>query len=117
MSPTFLASFPNSRVKPRSATSSESPSTVTVKPAGAGTGPLGTTVVNVADPNFTFLTIENMHATDSMAFGFDPATLIAHTKEFVLKASQAIDDESPETMYGISLTANDIPVQLLRGVG
>ena len=114
--PTFLASFPNSRIKPRSATSNEDPVPHTVKAAGTGTGPNGTTQIAVENPNRTFLTIHNLSETNDIAYGFDPAALAAGTKKKTIKKTQALDDESKDAVYAIGIGA-DCAVETLEGQG
>lgn len=122
-----LASFPNSRIKPRTATTAEIPTKVLVKQAGTGLGPNGTTLIATANLNRTFLTIENadpdaivtetFDANKNIAYGFDPVTLASGANRFALKHLQAIDDESLDNVYAIALGTVDVPINILEGEG
>lgn len=114
---TYLASFKNSRVYGRKATTSAE-----TLAANAAVAP-AVTVLAVADPNRTYLQVRNLHATDSLRYGYATGG-VAPTAAFLLANGQELragevdnDLEDPEAVYAVSETANPIPVALDKGVG
>lgn len=115
-----LASFPNSRINPTPATSLAVQSVVTV-PANTASDPL--THIVAANPNRTYLTIYNTHATDSMRFmnytgsGAIPTKAQILANGFLLIAGAAYEIDTPEAVFAISTTASTIPLDLEEGSG
>lgn len=112
-----LASFKNSREYARKATTQAVTNDIVV---ANNAGP--PTLIVPADVNRTYATIRNLHATDSMTYGYatggvPPTLAFLLADGFELKAGEAIDLESPEAVYAVSQTANPIPIDTDLGVG
>ena len=108
---TARASFKNSRVTPRSATSSANVDKINV-----ATGP-GNTVLAAENSNRTYLTCRNENNVlgDDIRYDyFDNANIL--TEGFLLKASEAIDLESTQTIYARAV-ANPVLISTDEGVG
>lgn len=100
MSITPKASFKNSRITPRSATL-----TSAVDKLSISTGPANT-LVSAANSNRTYLTMRNENSTtgeDLRYDYFDNANIL--TEGFLLKASEAVDLETTETVYARAVSA------------
>lgn len=89
---TDLASFPNSRIKPRAATRIATPGTRSL----AFTD--GVVSVLPANADRTYATLKNNSTTAGLTYCYGSAANIA-TDFFRLGAGQAIDLESPEEVF------------------
>ena len=113
-----LASFKNSRVYGRKATTSASTADLVIN---AIAGP--PTLILAADLDRTYGTLENLHATDSMKYMYRASGAAIPTiaqilaNGFELLAGVGVDTESPEELYGLSTTVNPIPVDIDQGRG
>jgi hypothetical protein len=89
------ASFKNSRINPRSATTEAD--TVRVSVAGG----LTNTLLLAADSSRTYVTVRNTSSTDNLRYAYsdDPNIL---TEGMLLKAGEAADLESPTDIYARS---------------
>lgn len=98
------ASFKNSRVQPRAATSSANVFQVPV-----GLGPANTTIVT-PNTNRTYITIRNENTTagEDLRYDYEDNANIL-TEGFLLKAGEAIDLETKGVIYGRAVSA---PVNL-----
>lgn len=100
MAQTARASFKNSRISPRSATL-----TSEVDKLSIPTGPANT-LVSAANTNRTYLTLRNENSTAGEDLRYDyfdnPSIL---TEGFLLKASEAVDLETTETVYARAVSA------------
>lgn len=91
------ASFKNSRIFPRPATTSADTGEVAVAIIGGGASPNGNTAIRAANPNRTYLTLFN--------FGPNPLR-IAYTDdvsmgdEFLIPVSSSYDVDTSETVFG-----------------
>lgn len=96
---TSLASFKNSRVSTRQATTSADVVKITV-----ATGP-GNTLVAPANTNRTYVTLrsENTLAGDDLRYDYfdNPAIL---TQGFLIKAGEAVDLENQSDIYARAVT-------------
>ena len=121
-----LASFKNSRIYGRQATTAATTSENTVVANTA----LAPTLISAYDANRTYITLRNLNgspdfpaATDAMRYIYqavdDPVPTIAQilANGFVLDPKLAIDLESPEAVWGCSETANPVPYNLDEGIG
>ena len=128
-----LASFPNSRIRPRKPTASAITRGRTLEPAGtlgpvnpAVTEPVeadedsqtvnGNTVINARNLNRTYITIRNVDPSDAMAYGYEDTIDLA-LDGMILRAGDSVDLESPQTIYGISLGIASINIRFDRGIG
>lgn len=99
MSITSKASFKNSRVEPRAATSSADVSQVAV-----GTG--SNTLIAAANSNRTYITLRNENTTagEDMRYDyFDNGSILS--QGFLLKAGEAVDLETRGEIYGRGTSA------------
>lgn len=111
MSLTSLASFKNSRVSTRQATT-----TADVYQKIVTTGP-GNTLVSPANSNKTYVTLrsENSTAGDDIRYDyFDNPNIL--TEGFLLKASEAIDLENQSDIYARAVT-NNVTLSVDEGQG
>jgi hypothetical protein len=121
-----LASFKNSREYARKATTTA----VTDEMLVNGNGALLPSLIAPADPNRTYITLRNLNSSTSYPAGtsgikyfyqhaLDPAPTIAQilSEGFELDAGEAIDLESPESVWAVSLTVTAVPVVLDTGTG
>lgn len=112
------ASFKNSRVEPTPATTASVQSEVTA-PADTSGDPVP--VLFPANLQRTYLTLENLHATDTFRFlnysGSGPIPTKAQilARGFVVPAGTAYEVDSPEAVYALSTTANPIPISADEG--
>lgn len=104
------ASFKNSRISPRAATTQADTAKTAVN---SSAGP--NTLVLAADPARTYCTMRNTSSTDNIRYAYadDPNIL---TEGMLLKAGEAVDMESPTDIYarseGLSL---DVILDIGRG--
>jgi hypothetical protein len=126
-----LASFPNSRVKPRGATTSNDtfqawcPSNVdpagTVMPtidnhAGGVVTANGNVRILAADVTRTYGYLRNLHPTDTMWLAYDDVANI-FTKGTKIKADEAYEIDGLSPVYVRSETGNRITVDVDLGQG
>lgn len=104
------ASFKNSRVSARKPTTHSDTFEVNVL-AGSNT------LVAAANPNRTYLTLRSTATASGDDLRYDyfnnPAIL---TQGFLLKAGEAVDLESPETIYARAVVSN-VPCTVDQGEG
>lgn len=104
------ASFKNSRVASRKATTTAGTDEKTVLAAA-------NTLIAPTNLNRTYLTLRNLDTTPNHDLRYDyfdnPLIL---TKGFLLKAGEAIDLESPQTVYGRATLA-DVLIDTDEGQG
>jgi hypothetical protein len=116
---TYLASFKNSRIYGRKATTTALTSAVSV---GANTDPTATLLFS-ADPNRTYAQARNLHSSDAMFYGYavlgvPPTVAFLLSEGQELKAGEVTNDlEDPEAIYAISATGNVIPCRCDKGTG
>ena len=104
------ASFKNSRISPRAATTSADTGVVTVN-----LGPANT-LIKAADSTRTYITIRNTSVGDDMRYGYvDRPTL--GTDGFLLKAGESIDLESPGDIWAVGVGVAAVPVCWDQGNG
>jgi hypothetical protein len=114
-----LASFKNSRNYPRPATTSAVTSDATVN---ANTAPAPSLIIPL-NPNLTYATLYNRHATDSFKYYYQaagatpPSVATVLAEGFEIVAGAAIDLESPQAVWAVSTTANPIPIDIDEGSG
>jgi len=113
-----LASFKNSRVYGRKATTTAETDGMNV---ATNAGP--PTLIVAANVDRTYLTVENNHGTDTMRYGYATAG-VPPTLAFLLSdgmvlvaGAVAADLETPEAVYAISTTINTIPITIDKGQG
>lgn len=105
--PTFLASFPNSRIESRPATTSETTAQVSLP-----TTPADPTVLAAANLNRTGLTVRNTHTSQSMRFGYPNADGSAPTvaqltsSGKLLRPAEESYIDTNQNVYGINLGAD-----------
>lgn len=104
-----LASYPNSRVKPRPATSE---GVISVVELEASTG--SNVMILPIDANRVIATLSNPSTVDIRYDYFDNVNIL--TEGFLLKAGCSIDIESKGEVYAIS-TGSVVEVQLDIGRG
>lgn len=104
------ASFKNSRISPRAATTQADTSKVSVNASG-GTNSL----VLAADPARTYCTMRNTSATDNLRYSYSDDVNIL-TQGMLLKVGEAVDMESPTDIYARSEgAALDVILDIGRG--
>jgi hypothetical protein len=121
-----LASFKNSREYARKATTTALTSQLVV----AGNLAAGPTLIAFPDNNRTYLTLRNLNSSKSFPLGADglkyfyqksgdPNPTIAQilANGFELDPGDAIDMESPEATWAVSMTANPVPITIDVGDG
>jgi hypothetical protein len=104
---TKLASFPNSRIKPRPVTRVASTEEITVPSLGVVTIP--------ANVNRSYLTLFNTDPTNPLRYGYDLA-LVA-TEGFLLIKEATIDLESPEPVYVFNPNGVNVAITIDEGSG
>lgn len=102
-----LASLPNSRIKPRAATTQASTNQV----ACAG---LGVQLIKAANSNRTYITIRNTGTAD-IYYGY--VIGVSAATGFLLKANEAVDLESPQAVYVFNGNVGAITVCYDEGQG
>lgn len=104
------ASFKNSRVSTRQATSSADVSPVTVSNAA-------NTLVASANPNRTYITLRNENTTtgDDIRYDYFNNTNIL-TEGFLIKAGEAVDLENQSAIYARAV-ANIVTLSVDEGQG
>ena len=113
-----LASFKNSRIYGRKATTSALTTTAVVANSA---GPIS--LVDAANVDRTYLTLENNHATDALRYGYatgGTAPTLAYllaSGMLLVAGAVAADLETPEAIYAVSETLNTIPVTIDKGQG
>lgn len=126
-----LASFPNSRVKPRAATSEAKvwrkviASTANSPGDDPGDGSTvtaeGNTMLLGADPDRTYMMLQNLSETDKIVYAYsdltDMETRTVQEGGFVLLPGANAVLENKGTLYAKSTTANNIEVNLDVGRG
>ncbi len=114
MAGTALASFPNSRIKPRSATRERTINILSVPQAGAS--PNGnTSIAPNQNGNRTSVTIANEGPSDIRYNYFDDATMA--TTGFLLPAGSSVDEDDQREIFAKSLTATASQLSVSDGVG
>lgn len=128
-----LASFPNSRIRPRKPTESATTFGRTVEPDGTigavdpgAAEPVfadedsqtvnGNTVVAARNLNRTYLTIRNVDPSESIAYAYDD-TIDITVDGMILRAGDSADLESPQTVYAVSLGAVAVNLRYDQGIG
>lgn len=116
---TYLASFPNSRIKPRAATRVAVTSEATVN--------LTKTKIAEADANRVYLTMRTLSTTSPIKYGYAevPGTPpIDAEMQFTLfpgtpsgKGDALADVQSPQEIWAISLGPDPVDLELDVGVG
>ncbi len=105
----LLASFPNSRIKPRPATSIAVTSHVS---CAAGVA----TLIQVADPNRTYLNVRNLDSTVTIYLGYDP-TVDASSGMPLVPGQEYDDIATQQNVYIFNPSGSAILVSLDNGVG
>lgn len=106
-----LASFPNSRIKPRDARTSGNTDIQTI---GAGL----TVLVSAANPNRTDFTIRNLDSVNSVYYGYEPTIDGTPAGEgFELKAGEAKDLFGVQPIYVHNPTGSAINIVTDEGSG
>lgn len=96
------ASFKNSRIYPKPATTSADTGTFITQPAGAGGSPNGNTIARPPNPFRVYLSLRNTSPTDDMRYGYEDRASL-NVDGFLLKALEAVDIQSPGEIYTVSL--------------
>ena len=92
-----LASFQNSRIRPRKATVYAITHQLTVAATPTET------VIHAANPNRTYLTLRNLDPTLNLQYGYPSQFGALLTQGFLLKAGDAVDLESTEEIRAIGI--------------
>jgi hypothetical protein len=92
---TCLASFQDSRSKPRKATSTAKTYTQTITDVPV--------LVRPANPNRTYLTLRNESLGVDMRYAYDIADLPA--QGFLIRFGESVDMESPQDIFGVCVIA------------
>ena len=114
---TKLASFPNSRIKPRAATREATTPQIIVLDVIGG----GPTQLVAADPNRTYLTIRNISSTTNMKYAYRkegfpiPAPADFHFPIFYGETASGL--ESPQEVWGLSDGPGPVTAELDVGTG
>lgn len=93
-----LASFSNSRVKPRKATESANTKQITIATSE--------TVVSLENQNRTYLSLRNLDMANVIFYGYPLQFGDLIAKGFQLKAGDAIDMESTQEIRAIAVGAS-----------
>lgn len=109
---TLLASFPNSRIKPRPATSQSDTSIVTC-PTGMAT------LIAPANPNRTLITIRNIAVGLTGYYGYDNAIdgSPGANGGFELRGGDSADIQDPGDVYFFNNSGSPIDVSIDEGEG
>jgi hypothetical protein len=113
-----LASFKNSRISPTPATTQATQENLTVLP-NTTADPLP--VFYPANPQRTYLELENLSTTDGFQFvnysGSGPIPTVAEIQAngFLVGPGVAYEIDSPEAVYALSTTAAPVPVDSDEG--
>lgn len=102
-----LASFQDSRTKPRKATSSALTfrQTITDVPV----------LIRPANVNRTYLTLRNMHTANDIYYAYSLADLPA--QGFLLRFGESVDLESPEDIFAVAEPTFTIEICMDEGSG
>jgi hypothetical protein len=111
-----LASFPNSRIYPRAATTRVvSGPDVSVLPETTGPSPGGNTQIAPVNLNRTYFTIYNT-GPDALRINRDDAPItFAAEIGFLIPADGTYDCEGPEPIYGATVAAGTADVSTEEG--
>ena len=130
---TKLASFPNTRERPRKPTLTSDTKAVSVNPhtvigtfnttttiitvidEGKQTT-MGNTIVKALDADRTYVTLRNVDAKDAICYGYrDRADL--NVTGMILRAGDSVDIDSLDTVFctGLGVAAIDVRVDFGRG--
>lgn len=126
-----LASFPNSRIKPRSATSKADTKRSQVNANGEVAGTVladggvvtvnGNTLVVPANPNQTYITLRNESKTDRVFYSYsDKPTMVSGDQDDAgsfLEAGEAFDMEAKSGVYCRSESGSRLFVRIDFGEG
>jgi len=106
----LLASFPNSRIKPRPATTLSNTFGIAV-PNGVAT------LIAAANPNRTLVTIRNTSNSDAY-YGYDATiTVGGPLTGFLLKGLDSVDIQDPGDIFVIQTSAVSITIDVDQGQG
>lgn len=111
----FLASIPNSRIKPRPSESSGLTKTVTL-PAAAGN-----VLIAISNSNRTGITLRNESLTEDFRYDYFDNPSMA-TEGFLVRANDSVDLSSPQSIWGLNVGVNgvvtiDLDVSVDEGSG
>lgn len=108
-----LASFPNTRLRPRQATR-------TAETYG-GIAPVGTPVlVRPENRNRTYLTLRNTNVQDSMVYGYGPDAnddVFLTNNGMILRPGDSMDIDSLEEVYAMSIGVTPVTFRVDEGQG
>lgn len=90
-----LASFQNSRIKPRNAT-------VTAETGSVSVSNVVETTIRPANVNRTYMTLRNLDPTNPIRYGYPAQFGSLSLDGFLLKAGDAVDLESTEEVRAIA---------------
>ena len=128
-----LASFPNTRERPRKPTLTADTGRVMVKQSGV-TGTFdttngvtvsdegkvttnGNTIVKASDSDRTYLTLRNVSPADSLVYGYRDRSDLNNTG-MILRAGDSVDIDSLDTIYARGISGStDIDVRVDFGRG
>lgn len=112
-----LASFPNSRIKPRAATRVANTFELDVPDIDGG-GPI---MLVAADPNRTYITIRNVSPSVAFKYFYRVATNpppVAADFTFQVNAGETASNiESPQELWGLSVGPGIVPCEFDVGTG
>lgn len=108
-----LASFPNSRIKPRPATTQSDTEILTVT-----AGP-GVTQVLLPNPNRTTALIRNLDSTVSLYYGYDNSVddQVGADGGMLLSPLQSVNIENPGALYIFNPSGSAVNVAIDEGEG
>ena len=128
-----LASFPNTRERPRKPTLTSDTKSVSVAPQGS-TGSfvtsgvvilpsdegkittMGNTVVKASDSERTYITLRNVDAKDAIVYGYRDRSDL-NTTGMILRAGDSVDIDSLDTIFCRGLGVGSIDVRVDFGKG
>lgn len=93
--PNCLASFQNSRIRPRNATTTAQTGSVTISNVTE-------TTIRPANVNRTYMTLRNLDSTNPIRYGYPAQYGTLSVDGFLLKAGDAVDLESTEEIRAIA---------------
>lgn len=108
---TLLASFPNSRIKPRPATT-QSDTYIATVPSGVAT------LIAAANVNRTLITVRN-NSTSDIYYGYDASITgsVGANGGFLLKAYDSVDLGDPGNIYIFQSSGVAVLVSIDEGEG
>jgi len=112
MAAVLLASFPNSRIKPRPATTQSSTAILTI-PSGIAT------LVAIANLNRTLLLIRNLNSTSNLFYGYTATVdgLVRPDGGMLIKPFDTAEIDDPGNVYIYQNSGSPIEISIDEGEG